>query len=160
MSADDRSSILFQELAADPAGLGYAPLEAAGSHNAIADLLNRPQFDALGKVEITPALIWIAKWGIMARLRQAAAGQDPQLASIAEVAILLVNNPNISAIDFGISDVRTMLGALSAAGIIPAEAYAEILATATHKQSRGQQLGLGTITADDVSRALAQEIPG
>lgn len=158
MSPDERTDLLFQELAADPADLGYAALIATGSHNVIAEAMNRPQFDALGKVEITPALIWIAKWGIMARLRQAAAGEDPQLASIAEVAILLVNNPNISAIDFGISDVQTMLGGLAQAGIIPAPAYAEILATATHKRGRGQILGLGTVTADDVSQAL-QEAP-
>ena len=145
---------LHDELTNDPEGLGYAPLLAAGSANAIADLLNAPHYDALGKVGITPMLVWIAKHGVMARLRAAAAGDNAQIASIAEVAMLLVQNPNISAIDFGLSDVQAMLAALAQAGVIPQDAYTEVLTLATVHVSRAQQLGLGTVSADDVSRAM------
>jgi hypothetical protein len=148
--------MLHDELTNDPAGIGYAPALAAGSHNVVAALLNAPQFDALGSVGITPMLIWIAKYGVMARLRAAAAGDNPQIASIAEVAALLVQNPNISAIDFSLPDVQAMLAALAQAGVISAEAYQEVVALATVHVSRAQQLGLGTVSADDVSRAMAE----
>jgi len=145
---------LRDELTNDPAGLGYAPLVAAGSHNAIAAALNEPRYDALGSVPITPMLEWIAAYGIMARLRAAAAGSDAQIASIAEVALMLVSNPNIPALDLSRPRVQTMLDALMQAGVIPQDAYAEVLALATIRTSRAHQLGLGTVTADDVSRAM------
>jgi hypothetical protein len=146
-------SKLRAEIAEDPAGLGYAAWAAGGSDNAIAEVLNAPRYDALGKVGITPMLIWIAKYGIMARLRAAAEGDNAQIASIAEVAALLVQNPNIDAIDFGLPDVQAMLGALAQAGVIPAEAYQEVLTIARVRVSRADLLGLGTVSADDVSRA-------
>ena len=149
-------SILSEELANDPAGLGYAALIAQGSDNAIADLLNAPRYSALGGVNITNMLIWIAKHGIMKQLRDAAAGADATIASIAEVAILLVNNPNISSIDLGLADVQNMLGLLAQAGVIPSDAYQELLGLAAIQMSRAKQIGLRAVTADDVSRAIAE----
>ena len=145
---------LRAELTTDPAKLGYGPLLAAGSANRVADLLNAPTQAGLGKVGITPMLIWIAKYGVMARLRAGAASSDPALASISEVALMLVNNPNIDAIDFGLPDVQAMLGALAQAGVIPADAYQELTDIATVQRSRAQVLGLGYVSADDVSRAM------
>lgn len=145
---------LRTELQTDPLTLGYAPLVEAGAHNAIADMLNQKQYPTLGKVEITPMLIWIAKYQMMARLRTAAAGSEPTIASIAEVALLLVQNPNISAIDFGLPDVQTMLAALVQAGVVPEPAYQELLQTATTQVSRAQRLGLSHVSAEDISQAL------
>jgi hypothetical protein len=145
---------LHDELSKDPQALGYAPLLAAGSANGVADLLNAPRYDALGKVGITPLLEWIAAYGVMARLRAAATGENAQVASIAEVALMLVSNPNIPALDLSRPRVQQMLGALTQAGVIPQEAHAELLALATVRVSRAQQLGFGTVTADDISRAM------
>lgn len=151
--ADD---VLIQELDYDPAGIGYAPLLAAGSANQVADLLNEPRYDAFGSVPITPLLEWIAAHGIMARLRAAAAGDNAEIASIAEVALMLVSNPNIPALDLSRPRVQAMLTALTQAGVIPQEAHDELLSLATVQQSRAHQLGLGTVTADDVSRAVEE----
>jgi hypothetical protein len=145
---------LRAELTTDPAKLGYGPLLAAGSANRVADLLNAPTQAGLGKVGITPMLIWIAKHGVMARLRAGAASDNAGLASISEVALMLVSNPNIDAIDFGLPDVQAMLGALVQAGVIPADAYQELTGIATVQRSRAQVLGWGHVSADDVSRAM------
>lgn len=146
--------VLRAELSTDPVKLGYEPLLRAGSANRVADLLNAPTQTGLGKVNITPMLIWIAKHGVMARLRAGTASSDPALSSISEVALLLINNPNIDAIDFGLPDVQTMLGALSQAGVIPSDAYQELASIATVRRSRADVLGLGTVSADDVTRAM------
>lgn len=145
---------LRAELINDPAKLGYGALLAAGSANRVADALNAPTQTGLGKVGITPMLIWIAKHGVMARLRVGATVGDPALASISEAALMLVNNPNIDAIDFGLPDVQAMLGALAQAGVIPADAYQELTSIATVQRSRADVLGLGMVSSDDVSRAM------
>jgi hypothetical protein len=147
---------LHDELTTDPEGLGYADMLAAGSHNAVAAALNMARYPALSSVAITPLLEWMAAHGIMARLRAAAAGEDAQIASIAEVALLLVANPNIPALDLSRERVQTMLGALTQAGVIPEPAYQELLQLAAVQVSRAQQLGLGTVSADDVSRAVME----
>ena len=145
---------LRAELITDPAKLGYGPLLAAGSANRVAVLLNERTQQGLGSVPITPLLEWIAAHGIMARLRAAAAASDPALASISEVALMLVSNPNIDAIDFGLPDVQAMLAALVQAGVIPADAYQELTGIATVQRSRADVLGLGAVSADDVSKAM------
>ena len=145
---------LRAELTTDPAKLGYGPLLAAGSANRVADLLNARTQAGLGSVPITPLLEWIAAHGVMARLRAAAAGSNEQVASIAEVALMLVSNPNIPALDLSRVRVQQMLGALTQAGVIPTEAQTELLGMATTYVSRAEVLGLGWVSADDVSRAM------
>ena len=145
---------LRDELTNDPAGLGYAPLLAAGSANQVAAMLNEPRYDALGSVPITPLLEWIAAHGVMARLRAAAARDNAEIASIAEVALMLVSNPNIPALDLSRPRVQAMLAALTQAGVITQGAHDELLALATVHVSRAHQLGLGHISADDVSMAV------
>ena len=150
-------STLRDELINDPEGLGYAGPLATGSHNAVADMINTPRYPALGSVEITPLLEWIADHEIMARLRTAASGGDTALASIAEVALMLVSNPNIPSLDLSRPRVQRMLGALYAGGAVSTEAYEELLDMATIQVSRAMALGLGTVAADDVSRAIAED---
>jgi hypothetical protein len=145
---------LRAELTTDPAKLGYGPLLAAGSANRVAALINESTQQGLGSVPITPLLEWIAAHGIMARLRAAVAGDDVAVASIAEVALMLVSNPNIPALDLSRVRVQQMLGALTAAGVIPADAQAELMGMATTYVSRAQVLGLGAVSADDVSKAM------
>ncbi len=145
---------LRTEIQTDPDQLGYAPAVATGSANQVAAIINAPRYAAYGPIPITPVLIWLAKWGIMPRLREATQGADKQIAGIAEVALLLVQNPNIPALDVSLPAVQQMLTALVLAGVIPIEASDELLALAPIQQSRAEQLGLGTVTADDVSRAL------
>jgi hypothetical protein len=149
-------SALHDELTNDPESLGYAAMLAAGSHNAAAAALNMARYPALGSVDITPLLEWMAAHGIMARLRAAVAGEDAQIASIAEVALMLVSNPNIPALDLSRERVQTMLGALTSAGVIPTEAHQELLSMAAVQVSRAAVLGLGTVTADDVSRVVVE----
>lgn len=145
---------LYHELTTDPEELGYAPLIAAGSHNRVAEMLNRPRYAALGTIGIAQALIWMAKHGILARLRAAVQGNDPTIASIAEVATMLVSNPNIAEIDLGLTDVQTMLSSLVAAGVIPQTAEDELLAAAMVQRSRAEILFGRSVSVDEVSEVL------
>ncbi len=145
---------LRTEIVMDPEQLGYGDAVATGSDNQVAALLNAPRFPAYGKVEITPVLIWLAKYGIMPRLRAAAAGDNVEIAGIAEVALMLVSNPNIPALDVGLPEVQAMLTALVQAGVIPLAASDELLDLAQIQRSRAEVLGLGTVTADQVAKAL------
>ena len=67
---------------------------------------------------------------------------------------MLVANPNIPALDLSRPRVQQMLATLTAAGVITPAAHDELLELATVHVSRAQKLGLGTVTADDVSRAM------
>jgi len=145
---------LRTEILTDPVGLGYAPFVEAGSHNMVAALLSGPRYPATGKVDVATALIWIAKHGLMARLRAAAQGDNPQVASIAEVALLLVQNPNIPAIDLALPDVQEMFGVLVAAGVITADERDELFAASIVMQTRAEMLFGRNVSADDVSEAL------
>lgn len=145
---------LRTEILTDPAGLGYKPFIEAGSHNMVAALLSGPRYPATGKVDVATALIWIAKHGLMARLRAAAGGDNAQVASIAEVALLLVQNPNIPAIDLALPDVQQMFGVLVAAGVITADERDELFATSIVMQTRAELLFERNVSADDVSEAL------
>lgn len=145
---------LRTEIIMDPEQLGYQAAVATGSDNQVAALLNAPRYPAYGKVEITPVLIWLAKWGIMPRLRAAAAGENVDIAGIAEVALMLVSNPNIPSLDVSLPAVQQMLTALVMAGVVPMEASEELLTTAAIQRSRAEILGLGTVTADQVAKAL------
>lgn len=147
---------LRTEIETDPESLGYAPLVAAGSHNQVAALLNEPRYPGPGPVDIATVLIWAAKHGTLAKLRAAAAGDNPQVASIAEVALLLVQNPNIPAIDLALPDVQEMFDVLTAAGVIAVEDRDELFLLGTVSLSRADVLGLGIVREDDVARALAE----
>lgn len=141
-------------LKADALSLNDGDAVESGSDNQIAGLLNAPRYPAYGKVEITPVLVWLAKYGIMPRLRAATSSANQTIAGMAEVAILLVNNPNIPALDVGLPEVQQMLTALVMAGVVPMEASEELLTTAAIQRSRAEILGLGTVTADQVAKAL------
>ena len=145
---------LHAEITDDPADLGYAPFVAAGSHNQIAELLNEPRDPGPGAIGVADALIWIAKYGMMARLRAAAQGDNAQVASIAEVALLLVQNPNIPAIDLALPDVQTMFAVLVQAGVVTADERDELFAESEVVRSRAETLGLGRVNAEDVAKAL------
>jgi hypothetical protein len=147
---------LRTEIQTDPEHLGYAAAVATGSANQIAESINTPRYAAYGPIPITPVLIWLATWGIMPRLREAAQGEDRQVAGIAEVAMMLVSNPNIPALDVGLQPVQYMLTALVQAGVIPMEASDDLLALGATQKSRAEILGFDTVTADDVSRALEE----
>lgn len=147
---------LRAELREDPAGLNYAPIIGVGSHNIVAALLNIPRYPRPGSVTVSTVLIWAAKHGILAKLRAAAAGENPQVASIAEVALLLVQNPNIPAIDLALPDVQEMFDVLTAAGVIAVEDRDELFLLGTVSLSRADIIGLGIVREDDVARALAE----
>lgn len=150
---------LRAELQTDPAGLNYAPFIEVGSHNIVAALLDLPRYPRPGSVTVSTVLIWAAKHGVLAKLRAAAAGDNPQVASIAEVALLLVQNPNIPAIDLALPDVQEMFGVLVAAGVIAADERDELFVLGTVALSRADVLGLGIVREDDVARDLAEVQP-
>ena len=144
---------LRTEIQTDPDKLGYAGALATGSDNQVADLLNMRRYPGYGPVAITPVLIWLAKWGIMPRLRAATQSDKPDIAGIAEVAMMLVSNPNIPALDVGLPEVQQMLSALVIADVIPLAASEELLTQGMVQRSRAEILGMNTVTADQVAQA-------
>ena len=147
---------LHTEIQTDPDALSYAPFVAAGAHNQVAALLNEPRYPGPGMVPITTVLIWAAKYGVLAKLRAATQSGSAELASIAEVGLLLVSNPNIPAVDLALPDVQQMFGVLVAAGVIAADERDELFAYSIVMRSRADVLGLGTVQAGDVAQALAE----
>lgn len=145
--------VLHDELTQDPAGLGYAPLLASGSDNAVAALLNEARYPTDGRITIERLLRWAAKYAVLPRLQQATQSENQQIAGIAQVGLLLTQNPNIPVIDLGLPDVQQMFGALVEAGVITADERDELFAAGVRLRSRAEVLGLGTVAADDVSRA-------
>ena len=83
----------------------------------------------------------------------AAQGNSMELAGIAQVGLLLTQNPNIPTIDLGLEDVQQMFAALVQAEVISAAQRDELFASGVHLRSRADVLGLGYVSADDVSRA-------
>ena len=145
---------LRDELTQDPAGLGYAPLLDAGSANQVAAALNEPRYPTDGPITIERLLRWAAKYAVLPRLQAAAQSDNMQVAGIAQVGLLLTQNPNIPVIDLGLADVQQMFGALVQAGVISADERDELFAAGVHLVSRADVLKLGAVTADDVSRAM------
>mgnify|MGYP000917485113 FL=1 len=148
------TTILKQELQQDPLGLGYAPLLAVGSANQVAALLNESRYPTDGPVTIEQVLRWAAKYAVLPRLQVAAQSDNMALAGIAQVGLLLTQNPNIPTIDLGLEDVQQMFAALVQAEVISAAQRDELFAAGVTLRSRADVLGLGTVSADDVTRAM------
>lgn len=148
------TTILKQELQQDPLRLGYAPLLAVGAANQVADLLNAPRYPTDGPVTIEQVLRWAAKYAVLPRLQVAAQSDNMALAGIAQVGLLLTQNPNIPTIDLGLEDVQQMFAALVQAEVISAAQRDELFAAGVTLRSRADVLGLGTVSADDVTRAM------
>jgi hypothetical protein len=147
---------LRNELTTDPAGLGYAPLLDAGSANQVAAALNEPRYPTDGPITIERLLRWAAKYAVLPRLQVAAQSDNIALAGIAQVGLLLTQNPNIPEIDLGLEDVQQMFAALVEAEVISAAQRDELFASGVHLVSRADVLGLGYVSADDISRAVVE----
>jgi len=145
---------LRSELTTDPLGLGYAPLLEVGAANQVADALNEPRYPTDGPVTIERVLRWAAKYAVLPRLQLAAQSDNMALAGIAQVGLLLTQNPNIPTIDLGLEDVQQMFAALVQAEVISAAQRDELFASGVHLRSRADVLGLGYVSADDVRRAM------
>jgi hypothetical protein len=150
-------SALRDELTRDPEALGYAPMLAAGSHNVVAAALNERRYPADGPITIERLLRWAAKYSVLPKLEIAAANtENIQIAGIAKVGLLIAQKSSITELDLGLEDVQQMFAALVAAGVISADERDELFAAGVRLRSRADLLGLGTVTADDVSRAVTE----
>lgn len=148
---------LVEELKLDPEGLGYEAMLLSGSHNLIEEVINAKRFLMPGLVGIDTALIWMATHGILPKLRVASTSSNQDVAAIAEIAILLVQNPNISKIDFGIPEVQTMFGVLVSAGVISSLERDEIFNKSLVYRSRCDVLQLPYVSAQDIAN-IAQDV--
>lgn len=148
---------LKEELKNDPSSFGYSTMLQNGSHNLIEEVLNTKQFEEFGFVGIDVALIWMAKYKILPKLRMAQQSGVDSVSAIAEIAILLVQNPNISRIDFGIPEVQAMFQALVDAGVIAEVERDELLSKSVTLKSRCEILHIPYVSAHDISM-VAQEV--
>lgn len=151
---------LKQELLQDPEGIGYLALLESGAHNVIEEVLNQKQYTRYGTVGIDKTLIWLAKYGVLPRLRAASNGVNTEVASIAEIAILMVQNPNIASIDLGNTEVQTMFDVLVSAGVIQINEKDDLFAQSEVLKSRSEVLGLGFVSSGDIANVAAEVLGG
>ena len=149
---------LRTELQTDPAALGYAPLVAAGSDGAVADLLNRANRSGRRPVSVRDLLRWAAKTGVLADIVGASqsAVMPKGARAVALAALKLLER--LDTLDLDDLDIRAMLDALVAAGVMTAVQRDDLLTLGNATVSRAEQLfGLGAIVDHlDVARALGR----
>lgn len=141
---------LSQELAADPAGLGYAA-HLPDSPGLVVDLLNAPTRTAIKPRFVTAR-------GVLAEVDGGAQILDKLEALSAGVSevkwamkFLLTDG-----IDVGHPRTRALLDQLAAGGGITADEAGALKALAIQPVSRAEELGLGVITEADVRIALEE----
>lgn len=149
--------ILRQELTADPAGMGYAPLIHAADDQTVAERMNRR--DRSGGVAVLNTrqlLEWAAANGRFERIEAAAANNNDStgIRSIAKVALMLLSRAD-AQLDLAKTEHLTMLNSLLAANVLSLADKQSLVAAAATPQSRAEELfGRGSIvTASDVGAA-------
>ena len=131
---------LKTEITTDPTGLGYAPYVAAGNDTALVGLLNLPRATIRLPAGVVPSYAVVN--AIVATEWQALTAQAKDYLN------LVVQPPYV---DLGGGEVRTALATLFGAGT---GTRTKLIALVDRDASRAEQLGFGTVTEADVSRAL------
>lgn len=135
---------------------GPLAAECAGqSDTSIAAILNEQRFTASRLVplaEIQPYLmaenVW---WDIV---DAASDSSQPDRQYIARRAADYFNSPRVHNIDLSLPLVQQMVGGMVTTGLITQTQLDTIVAMGQQPASRGEIIGLGTITPGDVSRAM------
>jgi hypothetical protein len=146
MNASELSA-LKNELATDPAALGYAPLLSSGQLGAVCDLLNAQTQKKVQSRYVTARTI-------LAELSDGAAVLDALDAcpmSAVKWAMKFLGQD--SGLDVGNPATQGMLDALSAAAVITASQAAELKAMAELPASRAQVIGVPAVTVEDIYAA-------
>lgn len=157
---------LKTELTTDPAGVGYAPLVAAGAVGALRIALTEPTRAVRRPVPIEVLSAYCAAAGITGSVRallrldlgQEIAPGVPMtlqiLALLYSAETLLVTDYRMTTADLDSPAMTAALDGLLAVGVVSAGQRTEILALADTTVSRAAGLGWDWVTDRDVVEAL------
>ena len=146
---DTDTALLRAELTQDPAGLGYAPLVAAGDDVAVADALNavRQGIQVPCLVERHRVKTLLYGTGEMLGIKSGTSGE-------ARLAAMYLDDPDYQNVDLGLPVVQGLLSALLSGGVLSQGTVDTIQVMGQRPGSRAEQLGLEPVTHLDVARAL------
>lgn len=144
---------LADELAQDPAGLGYADA-GLDERLALLNAANDPERFRTRPLTSAELLAWAAGNGRFVKLETAAgnAALGGELQSIAKAAHMLIQRDS-TTLDLNLTDRQQMLGALVQAGVIGADDAAALAALARVPVGRAESLWGRPVTREDVERA-------
>jgi hypothetical protein len=157
-------SALRSEILDDPAGLGFAPLVAAGNDAEIAVRLGAKNYR--GPVPIEELSAYCTAEGITGAIEAVAyeptgAGITLQLKGLCRNMLTLVRDDyRLKTCDMDHPNFGAGCDGLIAAGLMTEAQKAAILALAENRRGRAEVLFGEVASADDVSRALSSSRPG
>ena len=149
---------LRAELDSDPAGLGYAPLVAAGDDSGLADILNDP---TAGRTALRPMRMSVFTQFLMSRslLRKIRDAEANALlpAAVRDICyglLLLIQGASDREVDPADAATGAMIDALVSAAVVSADDKAAWLTACTVPVSRAAELWPGSsVTHLDVAAA-------
>lgn len=146
------SSVLFDEIANDPLGLGYAAL-LPNSPGRVVELLNTKNYTAIGSR-------MISERGLMAKLPMGPVAADAMLKKLEAYSQIQATYSSVVAralkflampdgIDIGEPATQNLITLLGT-GIITEEEATQIKDLALQPASRAEVIGIGSVTEDDL----------
>lgn len=146
---------LQAEITGDPEGIGYA----GQPEWRVAELLNGKTVEAKVKVQTTRARAFLLKtgvWGGICLAADSTAAPDTlRGAAIVARDTMLHTNELDTDEPVTLAVVGAMLDGFIAAGLMNSDQKDTLLAMSDGHISRAEELGLGSVSADDVAAALA-----
>lgn len=151
-------SALSDEINNDPENIGYATPLSNGNNQEVTRLINEPRTETVGAVPVPSSdlLMWGGQNGRLSALEDAASDDtlSAGVRSVADAALRMIQREDTS-LDLGRSEVAGMIDTLVDEGILTSTDKTELEAMTTAKISRAQELGLGTVSLQEVRDATA-----
>lgn len=126
---------------ADPAYLGLTPTE-------IADKLNAKVIPVQGPISVEQLYLWALKVQAPRRFRALVTANVEPMATVGEIALRWLDMG--LALDPTLPEVQTLLASFQTDADFTEEEATDLLARGQRLVSRAEQLGLGTVFAQDV----------
>lgn len=145
------------EIETGPLAADLAPHVAAGDDGAVVALLNAKTIDAVRSVSRPVFVRWAAKAGMRAVIQDVASVVDDPLRSSALALLDIIQGGGDSGLDFTNADNLEMLDVWVAFGKLTQQNKDGLLALATVKISRSEQVAGRDATIYDVANALRNE---
>jgi len=148
----DRIEALRAEITTDPAGLGYAALVAADADASIVAAVNAVRegilVDQLVPRHAVKTLLYGT--GEMLAIKMA---QEPS----GRLAAMYLDDPDYENVDLTLPVVQGLLASLLGAGLLSQGTVDAIQSMGKRPGSRAEQIGLGVVSCEDVSRAVRDD---
>lgn len=142
-----------KEILTGPLADTVAPFVADGNDGGVVATLNAKTVDTIGNIDGESFRGWAAKTGIRADIEDIAQDKSNRiLRSIALTLIDIMRGGRDKGIDFANPDNKEMLNLWLSEGKITSPQYDELMALATVKISRAEQVFGREVTIEDVAR--------